>query len=148
MCINKTYSVLNGDVVANEYYSIRYVMDNDSPRFVLCDFFKSLGYATPYQSAYLFCKKLNLGKVVTKRNQLVTYVTKEEAEIVMQHMYLKTTEFEDFWKNEVIPATDYKYAKLKERNSKLMEMCGNLEKKIMELVKERETVMKILNGNA
>lgn len=162
MCINKTYSVLNGNVVANEYYSIRYVMDNDAPRFVLCDFFKSLGYADPYRTAHIYCKKLNLGKVVTKRNQLVTYVTKEEAEEVMQHMYLRTKDFDKFWESEVIPTTDYKYAELRKNNRKLLDVNAQLEKmaeilkrentdlndKIIQFQEEREKIIEMLANMA
>ena len=158
MANNRTFTELNGDIITNGIYSVRYVMENDSPRFVLSDIFKSLFYKTPYQMAYIFRKALGLGKVINERNQLVIYVNKEEADKVFDHLYLITSEFREFWKNEVIPATDAKYAELRtkvseaqEENHRLTEIFNTLNEendaltaKIEHLIAERKAIAGIL----
>lgn len=162
MCINRTFSELNGNYITNGIYSIRYVMENDSPRFVLSDIFKSLFYKNPYTMASIFRKSLNLGKVINERDQLVIYVSKEEAEIIFGHMYLITEDFKDFWKTKVVPATDRKYAELRDRvfeaqeeNRRLTEIFNTLNDendaltaKIANLVAERDEISKILGRSA
>lgn len=167
MCVNKTFSQLDGSVVTNGYYSIRFVMENDSPRFVLNDVMKSLGYTAPYVSATTYRKRFGLGKVINDRNQLVIYASKEEAEKIFAHLYLITADFREFWENEVVPATDHKYAALrtetatlkKEVNSEkrinadlkrirdeLKKENSDLAEKIAGLLKERATIQEILGA--
>lgn len=160
MAKNNTYSVLNGDVVTNGYYSIRYVMENGSPRYALCDFFISLGYLSPYSKASSLRKSMKLGKIVNERDQLMIYVTREEAESVMSHMYYMTSDFLSFWKTKVIPETDYVYGDLRENMKKLDDLNKTLSRinlklysdnnkkdsEILELKTRTEKLLKLLEA--
>ena len=164
MCVNRTFSELNGKKVSNKYgnYSIRYVMENDSPRFVLKDVMKSLGYKSPNMTTHIYCKMFNLGKVCGTDNNLYTYASKEQMEEIFKHLYLITDDFRDFWNNVVIPETDQKYAVLRERNQKLIEMNrdltdiyetlkvknSDLAEKLEKLLKERDEIVAILKKTA
>ena len=127
MANNRTFTELDGNVISNGTYTIHYVMENGAPRFVLVDLFKSLGYKTPHAVAHIYCKSLGLGKVVGKDNKLRTYATKEEMESIFDRMYFMTPEFRDFWELLVVPATDAKYAALRNRNARLVEANSRLE---------------------
>lgn len=126
MANNNTYTVLANDVITNGTYSIRYVMENDAPRFALCDFFKTLGYKCGILPNY-YKKKFDLGQIVGSDNILRHYVTKEQAEEIFRHLRKMTPEFLSFWNDVVIPATDKKYATLHERNLKLYDANQRLE---------------------
>ena len=157
MCINRTFSELDGKVITNGIYAIRYVMENDAPRFALCDILKSLGYKSAANTNY-WAKMFNLNQIVGKDNRLRHYVTKEQAEAIFPRLFLMTNDFRDFWNDVVIPKTDAKYAVLKARNKKL-EMLNNelsdvyealkaknsdLAEKLETLLKERDEICEIL----
>ena len=161
MAKNNTYSVID-NVITSGDFSVRYVMENGSPRFVLTDIFKSLKYKNPSVTTHMYCKSLGLGKVTARDNKLRTYATLEETEIIFDRMYFMTPEFRAFWENEVIPATDAKYAalrtqivgirnefkELKEINNKLVEENKDLTAKLEHLVREREAISNILSMTA
>lgn len=161
MCINRTFSELDGKVVCNGYYSIRYVMENDAPRFALCDILKSLGYKSGCVTNY-YAKKFNLNQIVGKDNRLRHYVTKEQAEVIFGHLWLMTSDFRSFWDNEVVPKTDTKYAVLKARNKKLETLNNELSEvyealkvknsdlaeKLESLLRDRDEIVAILQKTA
>lgn len=140
MAKNRTFTELSNDVVTNGSYHVRYVMENDSPRFVLTDIMDSLGYMNPASSTNAYCKRFGLGKVVGADNKLRTYASKEEAEKIFTHLYLITTEFRDFWKNEVVPATDTKYAALRSEADTLRTEAESLRTETATLKAETATL--------
>ena len=162
MCINRTFSELNGAVINNGTYSVRYVMENDSPRFVLTDIVKALGYKSIACQTNYFCRKLGLGKVVGADNKLRTYATKEQVDLILDKSRKTDELIRKFWEDEVIPATDQKYAGLKkqikeekETNQKLAETYRNLKEenddlleKIKALLNQREQIGEILGLTA
>lgn len=160
MANNRTFTELNGNCVTSKdgFYSVRFVMENDSPRFVLTDVMRSLGYKAPGATTHQWCKKCGLGKVVGSDNKLRTYANKEQMDMILAHAYLSCESFREFWKNEVVPATDKKYAQLreevteaKETNKRLEEIYEAISKendelvsKIEKLLKERSAIKQIL----
>ena len=160
MAKNRTFTELDGNCVTskNGWYSVRFVMENDSPRFVLTDVMRSLGYKAPGVSTHQWCKRYGLGKVVGADNKLRTYANKEQMELILTHAYLSSSDFREFWEKEVVPATDAKYAKLreevteaKETNKRLEEVYqtlskrnGELVEKIEKLLEERSAIEQIL----
>lgn len=154
MAKNRTFTELEDNCVTSKegWYSVRYVMENDSPRFVLVDVMKSLGYASPSATAHQFCKKFDLGKVVGSDNILRTYADKEQMEQILACAYLSSSDFREFWEKEVVPKTDARYAALreevkeaKEKNQKLEDIYENLSKRNDELVQKIETLLKERN---
>ena len=162
MANNRTFTELNGDVITNGTYSVRYVMENDSPRFVLGDIVKALGYKSVRCQTNYFCRKLGLGKVVGADNNLRTYATKEQVDLILDKSSKTDELIRKFWKNEVIPATDAKYAELRtkvseaqEKNRRLTEIFNTLNEendaltaKIEHLIAERKAISEILGRTA
>ena len=155
MAKNRTFTELDGSCVTskNGWYSVRFVMENDSPRFILTDVMRSLGYKAPGATTHQWCKKCGLGKVVGSDNKLRTYANKEQMEMILAHAYLSSSDFRDFWKNEVVPATDEKYAKLREEvtetkktNKRLKEVYETISKENDELVSKIEKLLKERNA--
>lgn len=158
MTNNRTFSELNGAVIRNGNYSIRYVMENDSPRFVAIDVARALNYRCPGTSTNAWCKKYGLGKVVGVDNKLRTYATKEQVDTIILNARKDSSSFRDFWEEEVVPATDKKYAKLKaaadhekEVRQRLLTMYQRirkenetLEDQLKKLLREREAIADIL----
>ena len=156
MCVNRTFSELNGDEISNGTYSVRFVMENGSPRFVVADIAINLGYKP--NITYFWCRKYGLGKVVGKDNKLRTYATKEQAERIIADSMRVTADFIEFWQNEVIPQTDRKYAELQrevseaqDKNRELVKIYEGLKEqndeligKIEALLKERSAISAIL----
>lgn len=159
---NRTFSELNGAVVRNGNFSIRYVMENDSPRFVAIDVARALNYRSPGTSTNAWCKKYGLGKVVGADNKLRTYATKEQVDLILDHARLTTEDFRKFWNDKAVPATDHKYAALKknvddarEANRKLSEIYESLKvendgliAKVKDLLFQREKITEILGITA
>lgn len=162
MANNRTFTELNGAVINNGTYSVRYVMENDSPRFVLVDIVKALGYKSVRGQTNYFCRKLGLGKVVGADNNLRTYATKEQVDLILDKSSKTDELIRKFWKNEVIPATDAKYAELRtkvseaqEENRRLTEIFNTLNEendaltaKIEHLIAERKAISEILGRTA
>lgn len=138
MCINRTFSELNGAVVNNGTYSVRYVMENDSPRFVLVDIVKALGYKSVRGQTNYFCRKLGLGKVVGADNNLRTYATKEQVDLILDKSSKTDELIRKFWNDEVVPATDQKYSALRDAVSEEKEKNRRLNEVYETLVKENE----------
>ncbi len=164
----RTYTVLENNVISNGTYSIRYTMEDGSPLFVLRDVFLSIGY-TPQASSY-YCKKLGLGKLVKKECLLVNYATLDEAEIIFKRLHKINPDFLNFWENEVVPTTDInrllnkatdtinkiqnmldiaveKNATLIGQNAALKAENEQLKEQLNQLMKERAAITNIL-GNA
>ena len=162
MANNRTFTELNGDVITNGTYSVRYVMENDSPRFVLVDIVKALGYKSVRCQTNYFCRKLGLGKIVGADNNLRTYATKEQVDLILDKSSKTDELIRKFWNDEVVPATDQKYAGLKKQiekekgtNQKLAETYRNLKEenddlleKIKALLNQREQIGEILGLTA
>jgi prophage antirepressor-like protein len=151
MANNRTFTELNGNCVTskNGKYSVRYVMENDSPRFVLVDVMRNLGYKNLSVSTNQYCKKFDLGKVVGSDNKLRTYADKEQMEQILACATLASPEFRKFWEEEVVPKTDVRCAALrkevdeaKEKNQKLEAIYETLSKRNGELVEKIEELLK------
>ena len=100
-----TFTVLGNGNISNGIFSVRYVMDGDTPRFVLKDVISDLGYAGASTTVTYWTKKLGGGKLYNvARGQLVNCVTKEQVDELLHRRYkgvISTAPFsnsyEHFW---------------------------------------------------
>lgn len=105
-----TFTVLGNNVISNGAFSVRYVMDGDTPRFVLRDIVLDLGYKGVTTGAGTYwSKKLGGGKLYNSpRGQLVNCVTNDQVAELLGRRYKKndspiTIAYLRFWTDYVNP---------------------------------------------
>ena len=104
-----TFTVLGNGVITNGIFSVRYVMDGDTPRFVLADIISDLGYVGVRGLTSHWAKKLGSGKLYNDRRGLVVNcVTQDQVAELFRRRYKNTAStraisksYEAFWDNFV-----------------------------------------------
>ena len=101
-----TFTTLGNNVISNGLFSVRYVIDGDTPRFVLRDIITDLGYSNISQEGAYWSKQFGREKLYsTKKGQVVNCVTKEQVDELLSRHHKKPAPFASvfrlFW-NDVI----------------------------------------------